>query len=82
MVFNDGMNTHDSRKIIEAAGGDRAFARLLGLELRPGIQQRINNWKRRGIPASVVLSHFEAIDRLRSLTAKGAATSTEPREAA
>lgn len=82
MVFNTGMNTHESRKIIEAAGGDRAFARLLGLELHPGVQQRINNWKRRGIPASVVLSHFEAIDRLRSLTANAAATSIEHHEAA
>ena len=82
MVFNAGMNTHESRKIIEAAGGDRAFARLLGLELRPGIQQRINNWKRRGIPAAVLLRHFDAIDRLRRPAADAAATSAESREAA
>ena len=73
MVFNTGMNTHESRKIIEAAGGDRAFARLLGLELRPGIQQRINNWKRRGMPAAVVLDHLDTIRSLRP---------TESREAA
>lgn len=59
------MNSHEARKLIEAAGGDIAFARLLGLEERPGTRQRINNWKRRGIPASVVLEYLAAIDALR-----------------
>lgn len=60
------MDANESVQIIEAAGGDTAFARLLGINSSPGYQQRVNNWRRRGIPASVVLEHFEAIQRLRA----------------
>lgn len=59
------MNANETSKIIEAAGGDSAFARLLGLDKTPGFQQRVNNWKRRGMPASVVLEHMRKIERLR-----------------
>ena len=59
------MNANETSKIIEAAGGDSAFARLLGLDKTPGFQQRVNNWKRRGMPAAVVLEHRKKIDRLR-----------------
>ena len=61
------MNANETYKIIEAAGGDSAFARLLGLDKTPGFQQRVNNWKRRGMPAAVVLEHRKKIDRLRRL---------------
>lgn len=74
MAFNTPMNSHEARKLIEASGGDIAFARLLGLDEKPGTRQRINNWKRRGIPACVVLEHLDAIDALRA--------ATESREAA
>ena len=73
MVFNVRMDKNETREIIEAAGGDRAFARLLGLDTTPGYQQRINNWKRRGMPAAVVLDHPDTIRSLRP---------TESREAA
>lgn len=65
MVFNMRMDKIETRELIEAAGGDRAFARLLGLDTAPGYQQRINNWKRRGMPAAVVLDHLETIQALR-----------------
>lgn len=65
MVFNVGMNAQETSQLIDAAGGDSAFARLIGLDKRPGFQQRVNNWKRRGMPASVVLENKQKIDRLR-----------------
>lgn len=65
MVFNVRMDKTETREIIKAAGGDRAFARLLGLDAAPGYQQRINNWKRRGMPAAVVLDHLDTIRSLR-----------------
>ena len=73
MVFNVRMDKNETREIIEAAGGDRAFARLLGIDTTRGYQQRINNWKRRGMPAAVVLDHLDTIRSLRP---------TESREAA
>lgn len=66
MVFNVGMDKNETREIIQAAGGDRAFARLLGLDTTPGYQQRINNWKRRGMPAAVVLANLTTIQALQS----------------
>ena len=66
MVFNVGMDKNGTREIIQAAGGDRAFARLLGLDTTPGYQQRINNWKRRGMPAAVVLDNLTTIQALQS----------------
>ena len=66
MVFNVRMDKNETREIIEAAGGDRAFARLLGLDTTPGYQQRINNWKRRGMPAAVVLDHLATIQSLQA----------------
>jgi hypothetical protein len=51
-------------KIIELAGGDTAFAKLLGLDGDRAFQQRVNNWKRRGLPSDVVLEHYETIKKL------------------
>lgn len=58
------MDSTQTTSLIEAAGGDTAFAKLLGIDVEPGFQQRVNNWKRRGIPASVVLDHYDTIKRL------------------
>lgn len=66
MVFNAGMNKEQTQIVINAAGGDSAFARLLGIDSHPGFQQRVNNWKRRGMPSDVVLEHYETISRLMS----------------
>lgn len=59
------MDAKEASNLIEAAGGDNAFAQLLGLTEQPGFQQRVNNWKRRGIPARVVLEHQRTIESLR-----------------
>lgn len=61
VVFNCAMDKDATCRLIKAAGGDKPFAELLGLTGRPGYQQRVNNWKRRGIPASVVLEHLDVI---------------------
>lgn len=54
-----------SSQLIEATGGGAAFARLLGLDpAKKGTTQRVNNWKRRGIPASVVLANIKVIRKL------------------
>jgi hypothetical protein len=62
------MSPVESRNLIAAAGGDTAFAKILGIADDPGHQQRVNNWKRRGIPPAVVLEHYEALQRLKSAT--------------
>ena len=67
------MDKIETQKLIKAAGGDTAFARLLGIGGHKGCQQRVNNWKRRGIPPSVVLDHFEMIQRLRATSHEKAA---------
>ena len=54
-----------SEIIIAAAGGNVAFARLIGLDpAKPTNAQRVYNWKRRGIPASIVLANLRLIRRL------------------
>lgn len=68
------MDANETTKIIDAAGGDTAFARLLGIDQTPGYQQRVNNWKRRGIPASVVLGHMKQIDALKRGASVGEAS--------
>lgn len=64
-----GMTANESTKIIKAAGGSTAFARLLGIDRQRGYLQRINNWKCRGIPPRVILDHQVTIERLRSIAA-------------
>ena len=58
------MNKSETKKLIRAAGGDIRFAELLGIKIRDGVAQRVNNWKRRGLPASVQLRHYEKIQAL------------------
>ncbi len=58
------MDPEETKAIIEAAGGDTAFGKLLGIDGVPRYQQRINNWKRRGMPSDVVLDHYEVVKRL------------------
>lgn len=58
------MDAQSTKEIIEKAGGDAAFARLLGIDTKPGYQQRVNNWKRRGMPGSVAYEHYSVIQTL------------------
>jgi len=60
------MDNIETRALIEAAGGDRAFARLLGLDATPYAVQRVNNWKRRGMPPAVVLANQHVLAKLRA----------------
>lgn len=60
------MTPAQSAKLIEAAGGDKAFAELLGIHDDEGSAQRVNNWKRRGIPPAVLLEHQQKIQSIQS----------------
>jgi hypothetical protein len=62
------MTPGESVRVIEAAGGDTKFAALIGIDSVPGFKQRVNNWKRRGIPANVILSNHDLIRRLQKQT--------------
>lgn len=73
-MFNMARMTPDETfDLITAAGGDVAFARLLGIDQHPHVAQRVNNWKRRGIPSSVMVAHYETIRSLKRLTEKSTA---------
>lgn len=63
------MTPLETARVIAKAGGDTAFARLLGLQGR-FVQQRVNNWKRRGMPSEVILEHYEVIQQLRAEVAE------------
>lgn len=58
MVFNVGMDTtktdHPDWALITRLGGPAKVAKLLSYELQGGTQ-RVQNWRYRGIPASVKL---------------------------
>lgn len=66
------MSPNETAELIDAAGGDSAFAKLLGIDKEPGVAQRVNNWKRRGIPPSVVLAHYGVIQVLKEQFLEGA----------
>lgn len=55
----------EASELITEAGGDAEFGKLLGIDGDPGYLQRVNNWKRRGLPSVVVLEHYETIQKLR-----------------
>ena len=58
------MTKTETRRLIEAVGGDSAFAQLLGIK-GSGAVQRVNNWKRRGMPSIIELKHYEKIHELK-----------------
>lgn len=43
--------------LIDALGGPKKVAEMLGIHQRPGAVQRVGNWKRRGIPAQVLIDN-------------------------
>jgi hypothetical protein len=75
------MDAKQTRKLINGVGGDVAFAKLLGIDSQEGFQQRVNNWKRRGMPTAIELEHYETLKKLRA-PAKGPQTSPDSFEAA
>jgi hypothetical protein len=52
-------------EIIKALGGSAKVARDLGFDPVIGVQ-RVNNWKKRGIPARVLLKHKRYFDRAKA----------------
>jgi hypothetical protein len=65
MVFNLGtMSKHSSdidsdSALIDRLGGPSKVAEALGYDKAKGGVQRVQNWKKRGIPADVKLQHPE-----------------------
>lgn len=56
MVFNTVMeHLHPDAALIDGLGGPAKVARLLGFEVHG--TQRVFNWRRRGIPSAVKVSH-------------------------
>ena len=64
------MDANETTKVIESVGGDLAFANLLGIKKTRFFQQKINNWKRRGMPHKVILEHYDQLKRLRAKVAR------------
>lgn len=58
------MDPKETAALIDAAGGSAEFAKLIGIDGDPYFHQRISNWKRRGIPSTVVLQHYELFQGL------------------
>lgn len=50
------MDAENSKQLIESLGGTTTVAKALGYDIKGGVQ-RVNNWKRRGIPPKVILDH-------------------------
>lgn len=49
------------KNIIDALGGPAKFAKLIGIYANKGSLQRVFNWKKRGIPAQVLLDHQKVL---------------------
>lgn len=62
-----GVTAEETSKLIDAAGGNRAFAQLLGIESAPYWAQRVSNWRRRGLPPSVLVAHYAKLQALREV---------------
>lgn len=61
---------HKDEQLISRLGGPAKLAAALGFDRRPGGTQRVQNWRRRGIPAAIKLSRpdlFLVDERGRSL---------------
>jgi hypothetical protein len=62
---------HSDSKIIDDLGGPSKLAELLGYDKTSGGVQRIQNWKKRGIPSSVKITRpdlfmTDLIDRIKA----------------
>jgi hypothetical protein len=59
------MSPTEISTLIEHVGGITAFGRMLGIDDGEGWQQRINNWRHRGLPPAVELQHYDLLKALR-----------------
>jgi hypothetical protein len=69
------MNAEESRSLIEAAGGNKAFAMQLGIDVLNDkyYASRISQWKLRGIPPRVQLDKRKQLAAIkRSAAQRGA----------
>jgi hypothetical protein len=66
ILFNIDM--HSQTNIIDALGGPKKVAEMLGLSREPGAIQRVGNWKRRGIPAQVLIDNPAFLRKVRAVT--------------
>lgn len=66
------MDAKQTEELINRVGGDIAFAKLLGID-NGSFQQRVNNWKRRGMPSKVELEYGEILATLRQMPSESAA---------
>lgn len=56
MAFNGAMDkNHPDAKLIDRLGGPAILAKTLGFDPKSGGVQRVQNWKRRGIPEVIRL---------------------------
>lgn len=69
VVCNGGMS---DAELIDSMGGPATVARLLGIHDEHAAQ-RVSNWKKRGIPARVMLEHRLIFERARRTQAKAQA---------
>ena len=58
------MNAKDTARLIEATGGNKAFAVQLGIDRDPTYQQRVYQWKQRGLSSKFFMQHQNTIKRL------------------
>lgn len=61
-----------ARQLIDAAGGNKKFAAVLGIANETWSMQRICNWKRRGIPLAMHWKYRAEISSLMSNVRTGA----------
>lgn len=75
MAFNGAMikhhELHADAALIDALGGASKLAEMLGYDKSHGGVQRIQNWKKRGIPPGVKLAYpdlflVDLMDRIKS----------------
>jgi hypothetical protein len=61
------MNAEESRALIEAAGGNKAFAMQLGIDIINDrfYASRISQWRKRGIPPRVQIEKKKQLARIR-----------------
>lgn len=52
----------ETKHLIDQLGGPTRVAELLGIKGSPGAVQRISNWRKRGVPAKVLLTHPEVFN--------------------
>ena len=59
------MDKNEVARLLAYVGGGRNFCRLLNMDYdRKGAPQVIANWKRRGMPPSVVLANYDELKKL------------------